>query len=180
MLKSAIPFPASLTAAAGTVIAIAVGSVGGASPAIAAQRYEYDFETCAVTLQTLGLASDRVASSCAYILRPEELEACTVQLTEGTSATVEQAVDGCRRSRRPVELARCTTSIQALNPDTDVTPALDSCRRSLLPVRFADCVTGLQTAIAIDRDVALGQCLDGRDRPVDMYPAYPGARVVDP
>ncbi|GAB4345890.1 MAG: hypothetical protein Fur0042_10990 [Cyanophyceae cyanobacterium] len=135
----------------------------------------YSFEGCATTLASFGLEDDRIAVSCAYVLRPEQLEACTAHLMATTPATIDQAVDHCRLSRRPVEMAQCTSAIQTLNPTEEVAPVLDHCRRTLLPLRLADCVTGLQTALDRDRDLTMAQCIDGRDRPRDFYPAYPGS-----
>lgn len=137
----------------------------------AAQANEYD--RCVRDLQGSNISADLIASSCAYRLRPEDLGTCVSRIDSKTDISAEAALRTCRQSRRPIDMANCVVSISRLS-GADGNAVLDHCRRSLLPERFARCVTALTDRITnTDAATAMGQCIDGRDRPRDMYPEYP-------
>ena len=136
-----------------------------------AQANEYD--RCVRDLQDRNISADLIASSCAYMLHPEDLGTCVNRIDSKTDISAEAALKTCRQSRRPIDTANCVVSISRLS-GADGNVVLDHCRRSLLPERFARCVTALTDRITnTDAATAMGQCIDGRDRPRDMYPEYP-------
>jgi hypothetical protein len=136
-----------------------------------AQANEYD--RCVRDLQNSNISADLIASSCAYVLHPDELGSCVNRIDNRTDIPAADALKTCRQARRPIETANCVISITRLGP-VDGDAVLDYCRRSLLPERFARCVSALNGRANITDTVAvMGQCIDGRDRPRDMYPEYP-------
>ncbi len=153
-----------------TIAAIALGLPLLLTPT-AAQANEYD--RCVRDLRDSNISPDLVASSCAYVLHPEDLGDCVERIDEKTTISAEAALRTCRQARRPIDTANCVVSISRAGA-VDGSAVLDHCRRSLLPERFARCVTTLNRQVTSDLTTAMGQCIDGRDRPRDMYPEYPG------
>ena len=106
------------------------------------------------------------------------------------------ALDACRRVRRPLELATC---VMMIHGSTETMPlddngsklVLDSCRKSLLPERYGRCVVGFRNnpmqksivdASMTDRTKGLdglNTCLDATDYRKDIK-LIPLSEVISP
>ena len=177
-----------------------LGSVAllGLSNALPAQANEY--QSCSASLTEVKLDRLSVAQGCAEALHPQDVGTCVVRIVNNQSVNNKivnlDALDACRRVRRPLELATCVTMIHQstetmpLSNDASKT-VLDSCRKSLLPERYGRCVVGfrnnpLQKTIV---DVAmtdrtkeldgLNTCLDATDYRKDIK-LIPLSEVITP
>ena len=177
-----------------------LGSVAllGLSNALPAQANEY--QSCSASLTEVKLDRLSVAQGCAEALHPQDVGTCVVGIVNNQSVNNKivnlDALDACRRVRRPLELATCVTMI---HQSTETMPlsndaskmVLDSCRKSLLPERYGRCVVGfrnnpLQKTIV---DVAmtdrtkeldgLNTCLDATDYRKDIK-LIPLSEVITP
>jgi hypothetical protein len=136
-----------------------------------------DFTLCSIRLQKTGIDPQKSANACGESLDPDELSLCVARINYVTQLSGNEALEGCLRSRRPLELAQCAGDIhretngdrqtQNLQPNL----ILDYCRRSLLPLTFSQCVTGLSNSnyYAQEREVfpvsienAMQNCLEAR------------------
>jgi hypothetical protein len=111
-----------------------------------------DFTLCSARLQRTGVDVQKATSVCGETLNPDKLSLCVTRINHVTSLSGNEALDGCFRSRRPLELAQCvgdihrenTSDRQAQNVrDSEI---LDHCRRTLLPLNFSECVIGLSNS----------------------------------
>ena len=174
---------------------VALLGLGNVSPA---QANEY--QSCSASLTDVKLDRLSVAQGCAEALHPADVGTCVVRIVNDKSVKNQivnlDALDACRRVRRPLELATCVTMI---HQSTETMPlsndgskgVLDSCRKSLLPERYGRCVVGfrnnpLQKAVV---DVAmtdrtqeldgLNTCLDATDYRKDIK-LIPLSEVISP
>jgi hypothetical protein len=141
-----------------------------------------DYQTCAATLRSSGIADAQVAAACAASLRPRELASCVGAIGGRTTIAPTDALSGCRRVRRPLEFSTCVVRI---GPGEDAaTTVLDNCRRSLLPARFSECVVGLVNSIEINTNRAMRSCIASTDPQPDGLPAQnnsaPGTEPATP
>ena len=179
---------------------VGLGSVAllGLSNVLPAQANEY--QSCSASLTEVKLDRLSVAQGCAEALHPQDVGTCVVRIVNSQSVNNKivnlDALDACRRVRRPLELATCVTMI---HQSTETMPfsndasktVLDSCRKSLLPERYGRCVVGfrnnpLQKTIV---DVAmtdrtkeldgLNTCLDATDYRKDIK-LIPLSEVITP
>ena len=72
---------------------------------------------------------------------------------DNTAIAAEDALDSCREVRRPLELASCTTRIDADSNGAVPMMVLDRCRRSLLPIEFANCTIALGDNIPLGVEI---------------------------
>lgn len=190
MIKSMVK--ASILAGLGSVALLGLGNV------LPAQANEY--QSCSASLTEVKLDRLSVAQGCAEALHPQDVGTCVVRIVNNQSVNNKivnlDALDACRRVRRPLELATCVTMI---HQSTETMPfsndaskmVLDSCRKSLLPERYGRCVVGfrnnpLQKTIV---DVAmtdrtkeldgLNTCLDATDYRKDIK-LIPLSEVITP
>lgn len=147
---------------------------------------DLDYQLCATRLLAAGIVEVDAASACALALYPRDLSRCVSQIDEGTIITATDALDGCRRVRRSLDLATCVidintdvidinTDVTDINTDTQNTVALDvldNCRRSLLPTRFANCVVGLSRETSLVPAIAMDVCIAAGDRPRNVLPSF--------
>ena len=174
---------------------VALLGLGNVSPA---QANEY--QSCSASLTDVKLDRLSVAQGCAEALHPQDVGTCVVRIVNDKSVNSKivnlDALDACRRVRRPLELATCVTMI---HQSTERMPlsndgsklVLDSCRKSLLPERYGRCVVGfrnnpLQKTVV---DVALSDrtqeldglntCLDATDYRKDIK-LIPLSEVITP
>lgn len=202
-----LPMIKSMVKASGLV---GLGSIAllGLGNVLPAQANEY--QSCSASLTEVKLDRLSVAQGCAEALHPQDVGTCVVRIVNNQSVNNKivnlDALDACRRVRRPLELATCVTMI---HQSTETMPfsndaskmVLDSCRKSLLPERYGRCVVGfrnnpLQKTIV---DVAmtdrtkeldgLNTCLDATDYRKDikliplseeMAPASPAPTMTNP
>ena len=163
-----------------------------------AQANEY--QSCTDRLTGVKIDPLSIAQGCAEALHPQDVGTCVVQIVNNKSVNSKivnlDALDACRRVRRPLELATCVTMIHR---STETMPlddngsklVLDSCRKSLLPERYGRCVVGfrnnpMQKSIV---DVAmtdrtkgldgLNTCLDATDYRKDIK-LIPLTDVISP
>ena len=170
-------------------------SLGNVSPA---QANEY--QSCTDRLTGVKLDPVSIAQGCAEALHPQDVGTCVERIVNDKSVNSKivnlDALDACRRVRRPLELATCVTMIHG---STETMPlsndgsklVLDSCRKSLLPERYGRCVVGfranpMQKAIVditmTDRTKGLdglSTCLDATDYRKDIK-LIPLADVISP
>ena len=190
MIKSMVK--ASILVGLGSVALLGLGNV------LPAQANEY--QSCSASLTEVKLDRLSVAQGCAEALHPQDVGTCVVRIVNNQSVNNKivnlDALDACRRVRRPLELATCVTMI---HQSTETMPfsndaskmVLDSCRKSLLPERYGRCVVGfrnnpLQKTIV---DVAmtdrtkeldgLNTCLDATDYRKDIK-LIPLSEVITP
>jgi hypothetical protein len=149
-----------------------------------------DYNACVNALSGLQLASTDVAAACGAALFPRSLGECVSRIGGDTTIAAADALSGCRRVRRPNDLATCVVDISnGSNEGTVLTNVLDNCRRSLLPVRFSSCVVGLRSGLsALSTEEAMTNCIASSDRPRDFLPTFipsgqelplPGAATPD-
>ena len=192
-----LPMIKSMVKASGLV---GLGSIAllGLGNVLPAQANEY--QSCSASLTEVKLDRLSVAQGCAEALHPQDVGTCVVRIVNNQSVNNKivnlDALDACRRVRRPLELATCVTMI---HQSTETMPfsndaskmVLDSCRKSLLPERYGRCVVGfrnnpLQKTIV---DVAmtdrtkeldgLNTCLDATDYRKDIK-LIPLSELMDP
>ena len=195
MIKSRVSVSALVLFGSGGVGSVALLGLGNVSPA---QANEY--QSCSERLTEVKLDRLSIAQGCAEALHPADVGTCVVQIVNNQSVNSKivnlDALDACRRVRRPLELATCVTMI---HQSTETMPlsndaskiVLDSCRKSLLPERYGRCVVGfrnnpLQKTIV---DVAmtdrtqeldgLNTCLDATDYRKDIK-LIPLSEVIGP
>ncbi len=190
MIKSMVK--ASALVGLSSVSLLGLGTI---SPA---QANEY--QSCSASLTGVKLDRLSVAQGCAEALHPQDVGTCVVQIVNDKSVNSKivnlDALDACRRVRRPLELATCVTMI---HQSTEAMPlsndgskrVLDSCRKSLLPERYGRCVVGfrdnpLQKTIVdpamTDRTQeldGLNTCLDATDYRKDIK-LIPLSEVITP
>lgn len=159
---------------------VALGAIATGAPGAQAQYgtplwREQDYNRCIRKLTEAGPNLDPVfiANSCAYVLVPADLGDCTHQITRHWGEDPQRVIEACRQVRRPIELGDCTVLVAARNSDLNWKDSLARCERSLLPRRFASCVVAVNDRLNLPTSQASEICLDGRDRPRDLYPAYP-------
>jgi len=133
-------------------------------------RTQSAYSACASQLLRDGIDAEAAALACATAYEPTDLSACVGSIEASTAIAPEDALDACREVRRPRELARCTTRIDAAFNGAMPLGVLDSCRRSLLPIEFANCTIGIEGNIPMDVETAMLTCLDADDRVRDIFP----------
>jgi len=124
-----------------------------------------EFKTCAAELLRANISRNLAADVCAEALYPEDLSLCVLKIRAQTPIIADQALYGCQRVRRPLELASCVVDINKHTQNPDVLLALDRCRRSLLPLRFSECVIGLSREIDFSSTEAQETCIAAEDFP---------------
>jgi hypothetical protein len=194
MIKSRVR--ASALVVVGSMGLLSLGTIfGNASPA---QANEY--QSCTASLTGVKLDRLSVAQGCAEALHPQDVGTCVVRIVNDKSVNSKivnlDALDACRRVRRPLELATCVTMI---HESTETMPlsndgsklVLDSCRKSLLPERYGRCVVGFRNNLMQKTivDVAmtdrtkeldgLNTCLDATDYRKDIK-LIPLSEVIGP
>jgi hypothetical protein len=132
------------------------------------------YEECADELLGTSLEAEETAAACAAALYPKALSSCVTVIDSETELTAEDALFGCRRVRRPHELARCVVGITEISTEgTAPTDVLTYCRRSLLPVRFSNCVVGLTTQVtAFSTTEMMTNCIAATSRPRQVLPNF--------
>lgn len=133
-----------------------------------------NYENCAAGLLSTGLQSEETADACAGALYPEALSSCVTTIDAETELTAEDALFGCRRVRRPHELASCVLGITGISTEgTAPLDVLTYCRRSLLPVRFSNCVAGIASQVtAFSTTEMMTNCIAATNRPRQVLPNF--------
>jgi hypothetical protein len=124
-----------------------------------------EFKTCAAELLRVNISRNLAADVCAEALYPEDLSLCVLKINVQTPIIADEALYGCQRVRRPLELASCVVDINKRTQNPEVRLVLDRCRRSLLPLRFSECVIGLSREIDFSSTEALETCIAAEDFP---------------
>ncbi|MCP2731979.1 hypothetical protein [Limnofasciculus baicalensis] len=132
-------------------------------PITPAQADVTPFEICSAELLRVQLSREVAASACAEALSPDDLSLCVLKIKDLTPIPANNAVESCRRVRRPLELASCVVDISDRIKNAEGISVLDYCRRSLLPLRFSECVIGLSTEIDFSPPKALQTCIAAED-----------------
>ena len=201
MIKSRVSVSALVLFGSVGLGSVALLGLGNVSPA---QANEY--QSCSARLTEVKLDRLSIAQGCAEALHPADVGTCVVRIVNNQSVNNKivnlDALDACRRVRRPLELATCVTMI---HQSTETMPlsndaskmVLDSCRKSLLPERYGRCVVGfrnnpLQKTIVdvamtdrtkeLDRTQeldGLNTCLDATDYRKDIK-LIPLSEVIGP
>ncbi len=136
-----------------------------AIPPAPATASSNEFKTCAAELLRANISRNRAAAVCAEALYPEDLSLCVLKINAQTPIIADDALYGCQRVRRPLELASCVVDINRHTSNPEVLLAFDRCRRSLLPLRFSECVIGLSREIDFSSTEALETCIAAEDFP---------------
>jgi hypothetical protein len=131
-----------------------------------------EFETCARRLLDAGISPEVAANACAGALHPGDLSQCVSHIQDGTEILAIDALDACKRVRRPIEMASCVVDIDSAHDDAVALDVLDHCRRSLLPTRFSACVIGLSREIDFSTASAMTTCIAAGDRPTEFDPTF--------
>ena len=156
------------------------GLVALAVPIASAQAVSYsefraresDYARCATDLVSTGVTETDAVAACAAALAPRDIGECVSDLYDNTELEPAAIVAGCRRVRRPVDLASCVVDIRSATVDATELNILDSCRRSLLPRRYSNCVVGLSQSTEVTGTVALNTCAAAGDRPRNLQPNF--------
>ena len=84
------------------------------------------------------------------------------------------ALSGCRRVRRPEDLATCVVGITGVSTTgTKPLDVLTYCRRSLLPKRFSNCVVGINGQVpAYSTTEMMDNCIAASNRPRQVLPSF--------
>ncbi|NER22969.1 MAG: hypothetical protein F6J96_20175 [Symploca sp. SIO1C2] len=122
-----------------------------------------EFNTCAAELLRANISRNLAADVCAEALYPEDLSLCVLTIKAQTPIVADEALYGCQRVRRPLELASCIVEINHHTSNPEVLLAFDRCRRSLLPLRFSECVIGLSQEIDFSSTQAIETCITAED-----------------
>ena len=159
-------------------IALALpATFGAATPANAEAiiGIPHDVRRCVNRLNNFDIDPDLIASTCAYSWSANDVSKCVQTIARHTSIDATSALKACRKTRRPRGVSRCVRQIARVdgNSAASTEASLGFCHRSLLPERFADCTTALVNNLDRDPNEAMQTCIDGRDRPRDLYPGYP-------
>jgi hypothetical protein len=160
------PFLQSLQAGlglTGTIVTLGFGAV----PAAQANPYN----ACTVDLTNAKLPAEVIASGCAEALHPDHVGTCVARIVNPTENPIAaaDALDACRRVRRPLELATCVNEIRKAEAEAPMKDVLEACRRSLLPERFGQCVVGFRNKpMETKVDQGLSICLDATDYRKDI------------
>jgi hypothetical protein len=166
-----------------TLPLLVVGFVVGGLPARPAQATYYnprpyrsserDYQRCAAGLLETGLQAEAASAACAGALYPRALSSCVTIIDSETELTATDALSGCRRVRRPHELASCVVGITGISSEgTAPGDVLDYCRRSLLPVRFSNCVVGLASQVQVSTTETMTTCIAATNRPRQVLPSF--------
>jgi hypothetical protein len=95
------------------------------------------------------------------------------RIGDDTGIAAAAALDGCRRARRPIDLASCVVNINdGASDETAALTVLDYCRRSLLPLRFSACVTGVRGEDTLSTTEVLDSCIAASSRPRELLPSF--------
>ena len=124
-----------------------------------------DFQACASNLIEAGISEIDAAAACSDTLYPRDLSRCVTRIQGGTEILGADALFGCRRVRRPIELASCVIDIDDERDDAVPLEVIDYCRRSLLPERFSACVVGLSRETDLTTVAVMDTCISAIDRP---------------
>ena len=159
-------------------IALALpASFGAAEPARAETIIgnPHDVRRCVQRLDNYNIDPALIASTCAYSIDANAVSRCVQTIERHTHIDPTRALEACRKTRRPKGVSRCVRLISRMDGNTPALTdaSLGYCHRSLLPQRFADCTTSLVNNLGIAPGEAMETCIDGRDRPRDLYPGYP-------
>lgn len=177
---------AKRSAIASILLATGVFYVGLPTPSAQANFWwinTNEYEECAADLVGLDLTEAAIADACASALHPDSLSACVTRISKETAVIPAKALAGCRRDRRPEDMAECVVDIDQNTDGQYGDAALDYCRRSLLPISFSDCVVGLRSEIDVLEPLpAMDVCIAADDRPVEYLPdfVYPQPEIVIP
>ena len=156
-------------------------AASGEYPNISIGDTQRDYQTCSASLSNAGLTPADIAAACSAALYPKTLSECVVKISRDTTISAENALDGCRRVRRPSDMATCVVDIsRSSSTQTALTDVLDNCRRSLLPTRFSNCVVGIQKGITLSTTEAMTSCISSTDRPRNFLPNFIPAGSVIP
>lgn len=156
-------------------IALALPATFGAAKPANAEAIigiPHDVRRCVLRLNNYDIDPDLIASTCAYSWSANDVSKCVQTIARHTSIDATSAVNACRKTRRPRSVSRCVRQIARVSGRA-TQASLGFCHRSLLPERFADCTTALVNELDRDPNEAMQTCIDGRDRPRDLYPGYP-------
>lgn len=132
-------------------------------PSTPAQADVNRFGICSAELLRVQLSREAAASACGEALSPDDLSLCVLKIKDLTPIPANNALESCKRVRRPKELASCVVDISNRIKNAEGLSVLDHCRRSLLPERFSECVIGLSTEIDFSPPKALQTCIAAED-----------------
>ncbi|MBW4422064.1 MAG: hypothetical protein KME13_23095 [Myxacorys californica WJT36-NPBG1] len=135
------------------------------------------YRQCATDLLRAKVPNAVAAAACSNTVRPDDLGVCVRRMAE-VQVAGEQAVEVCRRVRRPLEAGTCVVHISRNAAQTLFADVLEGCRRTLLPLSFSQCVVGLNRDLNLATKQAIDTCLDTSDRPRDVLPvSIPGSNL---
>jgi hypothetical protein len=133
-----------------------------------------DYDSCAAGLLSTGLSPEDAAAACGGALYPASLSTCVTRIDSETEIQAADALSGCRRVRRPEELASCVVGITGISTTgTEPLDVLTYCRRSLLPLRFSNCVVGIAGQVtAYTTTEMMNNCIAATNRPRQVLPNF--------
>lgn len=158
-------------------IALALPASLGTSPARAESIIgaPHDVRRCVRRLRDFDIDPELISNTCAYAGNANAVSKCVKTIVRHTHIDATSALEACRKTRRPKGVSRCVREISQVerNRPRITEASLSYCHRSLLPQRFADCTTSLMNDLGREATDAMETCIDGRDRPRDLYPGFP-------
>jgi hypothetical protein len=133
-----------------------------------------DYNACAAEIASTGVEPEAAAAACGGALYPRALSSCVSGIDGGTEIMATDALSGCRRVRRPEDLASCVVGITSISTTgTEPLDVLTYCRRSLLPKRFSNCVVGIAAEVpAYSTTETMDNCIAASNRPRQVLPSF--------
>ena len=146
--------------AVSTTIGFASQSANALPVITRTQPLEREFEACVDTLMDLEIDLATTVDACGAAQHPKDLSKCVKRISSNTSIIGDEALAGCVRVRRPVDMAKCVVSLDGkFNGDLS-SQVLGYCSRSLLPTVFENCVEGVYDEDITDPMMVMSSCVE--------------------
>ena len=134
---------------------------------------EREFDACADTLIDLDIDLATTVDACGAAQAPKELSKCVKQISDIPDITSGDALAGCVRVRRPMDMAKCVVSLDDEFDGNLSSQVLGYCGRTLLPLTFENCVEGIYEPDSTDPMMVMGACVEpDYDAPQVFLPTF--------
>ena len=134
---------------------------------------EGEFESCAEALIDLEIDLNTSVDACGAAYAPKDLSKCVKRISTNTTIISDDALAGCVRVRRPIDMAKCVVSLDGEFDGTLSSQVLGYCGRSLLPRVFENCVEGIYDVDSTDPMMVMSACVEpDYDAPQVFLPTF--------
>lgn len=159
--------------AVATTVGFAAQSANALPVVTQTQPLEREFEACTDTLMDLDIDLATTVDACGAAQHPKDLSKCVNNISSNTSIASDEALAGCVRVRRPVDMAKCVVTLDG-EFDGDLSPqVLGYCSRSLLPTVFENCVEGVYDEDQTEAMMVMSACVEpDYDAPQVFLPTF--------